>query len=337
MRIRLAEGDTVAGYRLERRVGAGGFGEVFMALRGSRRYALKFISLQRFAAWGRRELAVLVHVRHPNIVRLLGHFEWPEDEPEYLVLLMEYVEGLPLYDWAKEENPTARQVARVMSKLARALDVLHQQGVLHRDFKGENVLVRAQDTEPVLVDFGSAGWAGAPRVTGGVLAPSTLHYRSPESVRFLLRQDRAPGERYLYTVADDLYSLGVALYVLLTDAHPFDGPEDVLLTDIVKYIPKAPHMVNVRVPQALSELCMHLLDKDPRARLESALTLSTELEVIQQGAESTWDIPLCYGWSHDEATTEDVLAPAGEEQQRLLRRWIRRKPRRGRRPLAAGS
>lgn len=324
----------MAGYRLEQRIGEGGFGQVFLARRGRRRYALKFIRLLVGGAWGRRELSVLVHVRHPNVVRLFGHLEWPEEQPEYLVLLMEHVEGRPLYEWAKEENPSARQVAQVVLKLARALEFLHREGVLHRDIKGENVLVRAPGGEPVLVDFGSAEWAGAPRIMGSALAPGTLHYRSPEAVRYLLGRSREPGKDYRYTVADDLYALGVVLYALLTDAHPFDGPDDALLEEIMGLVPQAPHLANARVPQALGELCMRLLEKEPEARPASAAELVDSLEVALEGAEAAWDLPLCYGWgTAEEATTEDALAQAGPQQ--WLRRWARQKPRRGMRPTAA--
>jgi eukaryotic-like serine/threonine-protein kinase len=333
MRCRPAEGAVVGGYRLERLLGEGGFGQVFLARQGERQYALKFIRFEGGGAWGRRELAVLAHVRHPNVVRLLGHVVWPEEEPESLVLLLEYVEGLPLYEWAKEHNPTARQVARVVLRLARALESLHRQGVLHRDLKGSNVLVRSNE-EPVLVDFGSAEWAGAPRIASSILAPCALHYRSPESVRFLLRASHAPGEYYRYTVADDLYALGVILYVLLTDSHPFDGPEQTLLAEIVGHMPKAPHEGSARMPRALSELCMCLLHKEPAARPASAAESCQGLEKALQGADATWDIPLCYGWCQDEATTEDALPLADAVAQRL-RRWTRHKPRRGRRPPEA--
>lgn len=334
MRYKPVEGAVVAGYRLERLLGEGGFGQVFLARQGERQYALKFIRLEGGGVWGRRELAVLAHVRHPNVVRLLGHMVWPQEQPEYLVLLLEYVEGLPLYEWARAYNPTARQVARLVLKLARALEAVHREGVLHRDLKGSNVLVRSKEEEPVLVDFGSAEWAGAPRVAGSPLAPCTLHYRSPEAVCFLLRSSHTPGECYRYTVADDLYALGVILYVLLTDSHPFDGPEQTLLAEIVGHMPQAPHKASTRVPQALSELCLCLLHKEPGARPASAAEFCQGLEQAQLGAAADWDIPLCYGWSRDEATTEDALPLADAVAQRL-RRWTRQKPRRGQRPTQA--
>jgi serine/threonine protein kinase len=337
VRSKPKEGMVVAGYRLTRRLGGGGFGQVFLARWRRHRRALKFIPLRDAGEWGRRELSVLVHVRHANVVRLVGHAEWPEEAPEYLVLLMEYVEGQPLYEWAREENPSARQVARVVLKLARALEFLHREGVLHRDLKGDNVLVRAGEQEPVLVDFGSAAWGGAPRITRGALAPGTLHYRSPESVRFFLQPRREPGARYGYTQADELYALGVILYVLLTDGHPFDGPEDLMLGEILGRVPAAPHQLNPRVPRALSQLCMRLLEKEPITRLASAVGLGQALEEVLQGTETTWDMPLFYGWGQEVRTTEDEPARVDAGTPPWLVQWTRQRPRRGKPPAPAAS
>jgi serine/threonine-protein kinase len=327
-------GVVVGGYRVEKKLGAGGQGKVYLAWRDGRPYALKFIHLARVGEWGWRELFILLRHKFPNVVRLLSHVEWPEDQPEFLVLVMEYVRGRTLHRWAQEENPCARVVAVVLWKLARALAKVHAAEVLHRDLKDDNVLVREADGEPVLVDFGAGGMPGAPRVTRGALAPGDLHFRSPESVAFFLRESREPGERYHYCPADELYALGVILYALLTDTYPIDDAEPLMLAEILTRQPVPPHEVNERVPRALSVLCMRLLEKQPTARLASAGALCEALEEVLKEAkgDAAWEVPLFRGWDED-GSSEEALGDAA--QPAWLRRWVRQKPRRGKRPAPA--
>jgi len=258
-------GMVVSGYRIEKKLGVGGFGKVYLAWRDGSPCALKFIHLESVGEWGWRELFIMLRHQFPNVVKLLSHFKWPEQQPEYLVLVMEYVPGVTLYQWARDNNPCAREVVEKLLPLARALKEVHAKEVLHRDLKGDNVLVRETDGEPVLVDFGAGTMPGAPRVTG-VLAPANLRYRSPEAMAFFLSPDRKRGESYDYAVTDELYALGVILYVLATDLYPFDGPEDELMGEILAGNPKPPHVRNSRVPSTFSDLCLRLLAREPHAR-----------------------------------------------------------------------
>jgi len=325
-------GMVVSGYRIEKKLGAGGFGKVYLAWRDGSPCALKFIHLESVGEWGWRELFIMLRHQFPNVVRLLSHFKWPEEKPEYLVLVMEYVPGVTLYQWARDNNPCARELVEKLLPLARALKEVHAKEVKHRDLKGDNVLVREADGAPVLVDFGAGTMPGAPRVTGA-LAPANLRYRSPEAVAFFLREDRKRGESYDYTVRDELYALGVILYVLATDVYPFNGPDDELLGEILEGNPKPPHVRNSRVPRALSELCLDLLAK-ANARVPDAEALCEALEKLLEEAKADprWEVPLCYGWTVDGRTTEDAPELVGYDPQAWLRRWIRQKPKRGRPP-----
>ncbi|HYO68641.1 MAG TPA: serine/threonine-protein kinase [Archangium sp.] len=324
---------VVGGYRIEKKLGAGGFGKVFLAWRDGSPCALKFIHLESVGEWGWRELFIMLRHEFPNVVRLLSHFKWPEEKPEYLVLVMEYVPGVTLYQWARDNNPCARELVEKLLPLARALKAVHAQEVKHRDLKGDNVLVRETDGATVLVDFGAGTMPGAPRVTGA-LAPANLRYRSPEAVAFFLRENRKRGERYDYSVRDELYALGVILYVLATDVYPFNGPDDELLGEILAGAPKPPHVRNSRVPPALSNLCLRLLAK-ATARVPDAEVLCKALEKLLEEAKADphrWEMALCYGWTVDGRTTEDAPELVGHDPQAWLRRWIRQKPKRGRPP-----
>ncbi|WP_434380582.1 serine/threonine protein kinase [Melittangium boletus] len=325
-------GMGVSGYRIERKLGAGGFGKVFLAWRDGSPCALKFIHLESVGEWGWRELFIMLRHDFPNVVKLLSHFKWPEEKPEYLVLVMEYVPGVTLYQWARDNNPSARELVEKLLPLSRALKEVHAKAVKHRDLKGDNVLVRDADGAPVLVDFGAGAMPGAPRVTGA-LAPANLLYRGPEAVTFFLRESRKRGESYDYSVGDELYALGVILYVLATDVYPFNGPDDELLGEILEGNPKPPHVRNSRVPRALSELCLHLLAK-ANARVPDAEALCVALETLLEEAKADpqWEVPLCYGWTVDGRTTEDAPELVGHDPQAWLRRWIRQKPKRGKPP-----
>jgi serine/threonine protein kinase len=204
-------GTDVGSYVVEAPLGAGGFATVFLARRGGQLHALKLLSLRDHAGWAEREVLVLTHVRHRNVAQLRGFWQWPDQEPRYLVVVMEYVAGRRLDAWARAENPSARQVLLLLRDLSRALVAVHQAGVVHRDVKEANILVRQEDGEAVLVDFGVSGCEQAARVTLGMMPPGTLEYRSPEAWRFRREHRSEPAARYRPTPPDDLYALGVVL------------------------------------------------------------------------------------------------------------------------------
>ena len=216
--------------------------------------------------------------------------------------------------------------------LCHALAAVHAAGVLHRDLKPENVLVREVDGEPVLVDFGVSGVPWAPRVTSEGLAPGTLAYRSPECVRYVVDTKRSLDAPYEYSTADDLYALGVTLYLLLTDAFPSAGSGLDLMREIAREVPRTPRERNRRVPRVLSDLCMKMLEKEPQARFASAEALGEALEALLAEADPSWDEPLAYGWDAAGRTTEFELALQDAEDPLPL--WARKnlKPRRGRNP-----
>lgn len=325
-------GTRVGGYRLEARLGEGGQGTVYRARRGGRLYALKFLSLDS-PDWAWRELEVRLRLRHVGELAVEGHGLWPHQGPRFLYLVTPYVRGRPLYAWAKEKNPTARQVVHLVLEVARQLVEVHRAGVVHRDIKGPNVLVRREDGRPVLVDFGVGTYVGAPEITNPLGLPGTRHYRSPEALRF--RREHA-GEHSPARTSDDLWALGVVVYWLLTGGYPFDTEvrdEGALANLILKQEPEPPHACNPRVPRALSELCLRMLEKRPEARFLNAEALCEALETLLEEADSTWDVALCEEWGPDGATTPQMewlgLGDWLDKVRRLLV-YAKRHPRRGR-------
>ncbi|WNG27643.1 serine/threonine protein kinase [Cystobacter fuscus] len=284
--LALEPGTQVAGYTLEAILATGGSGTVYLARRGHQRVALKLVPRD---AWGEREVDALRRVRHPQVVSLLGYGLWPEQRPHFLVLTLELVEGLALDVWAHEHNPSARQLVRqVLLPLTRALAQVHAVGVVHRDIKESNVVMRAADGLPVLVDFGSARCEGAPRLTER-MPPGTREYRSPEMLRFSREWD---GGHYPATPSDDLWALGVTLYWLLTRELPFGDRGGPLAQRILEQAPRPVHDVNPRVPRALGDVCLRMLEKEPSARYPTPEALAEALVEALARADDTWDVPL---------------------------------------------
>jgi serine/threonine protein kinase len=124
----IAQGTEVRGFLIEPELGAGGFGTMFRARRGERRYALKFIRHKEVGGWAKQEVEMLLRASHRNVVGFEGCGFWPDDTREHLVVIMDYVEGRRLDVWAKEENPDARQVAQKVLGVARGLAGLHRGG-----------------------------------------------------------------------------------------------------------------------------------------------------------------------------------------------------------------
>ncbi|WP_224248707.1 serine/threonine-protein kinase [Hyalangium gracile] len=141
-----------------------------------------------------------------------------ERAAQYPYLVMERVEGMPLYEWAREARRTSRQVLRVLEQLASALAAAHALGGVHRDVKGDNVLVTSEG-RAVLLDWGCAIHPEARPVTESSLGPGTPSYRSPESLRWHWAHRRT-GERYEPQGGDDVYALGVTAYRLVTGTYP---------------------------------------------------------------------------------------------------------------------
>ncbi|AKQ65617.1 serine/threonine protein kinase [Myxococcus hansupus] len=293
---------------------------MYLAMRDGEEVALKLQDLQQMAGWPERECAILLRLRHPNVVGFRACGKYPGEAPRLFYLAMECVRGRTLHQWVEEENPSARQVARLLRGMALGLEATHAAGVVHRDLKESNVMVRESDGEPVLVDFGVGDFAGAPRITQGVLPPGTLRYRSPEALAFRRGSSSATCPKYRCGPADDVYALGVVLYWMLTGRPPFlDVVTPSEVEAVISEVPRAPHAVNPRVPAALSELCLRMLAKDAEAR-GSAAALTVDVEHALATADATWDAPLCEWRQGAEAPT--LGARSEDDNDAALVMWV---------------
>ncbi|WP_224361121.1 serine/threonine-protein kinase [Hyalangium versicolor] len=324
-------GTDVGSYAVQAPLGAGGFGTVFRAQRGGQAYALKLLELAEVGPSAIREVLALSLLNHPNVVGLHGFWQWPDEHPRYLVVVMEYVPGRQLDVWTAMENPSALRMLKLLLGAARALKAVHAAGLVHCDVKEANLIVREPEQELVLVDFGVSGQQRSSPDAAGGWPRGTADYRSPEAWRFWHSDAQARAPRYQHTEADDLYALGVVLYWLLTDVRPFITSISGGVKAVMERMPEPPRERNPRVPEELSQLCLSLLDKRPEARPRAAAVCQQVEEWLTRRGEA-WEQSLCQAFSEHNLTTE-AHGPIDEVGQWLKRtREQERRPRRGLRP-----
>jgi len=271
--------ERLSHYEIVKPLGGGGMGQVLLArdARLGRDVALKLLPreyaesperLERF----RREARLASALNHPYICTI--HDIGEHDGQPFLV--MELIEGRTLRALAGEDSPLGT-LARLGSQVAHALAAAHAAGVVHRDIKPDNIMVRA-DGYVKIVDFGLArplfeGPRDGEFTEPGMLI-GTVRYMSPEQTR---------GE--VVTGATDVFSLGVVLYELATRRHPFQSDTHVgILHAIATHAPVPPDRVNPEIPATLASLILRMLEKDARLR-PSAADVAATLEGL--GGESS--------------------------------------------------
>lgn len=259
---------------IEREAGAGGMGTVYAARdRDGTRVALKILQRRardealRFV----REAELLAELVHDNLVRYVAHGT-TNDEPW---LAMEWIEGEDLESRLSREGLTIAESIVLTEGLAGALAVAHARGVVHRDVKPANVVLRDRDIRrPVLLDFGIAHDRLAARQTKAGSVLGTLGYMAPEQAR----GDSAIDAR------TDVFSLGCILFECLTGRAAFVGESfmAVLAKVLVADIPRVSEL-RKQVPDAIDALVASMLAKDPTQRPSDAAMVAAILAAAREG------------------------------------------------------
>jgi serine/threonine protein kinase len=272
-------GRVIAGrFVLERRLGKGGMGVVYLANHNvlNRPFAVKllrreFVSNERALARFFREARVASSVDHPNIVSIYDYGQTDKGEP-YLV--MEYVEGTLLYQLvigspSKCLHPL--QAVDISLQVARALEHAHNRGVVHRDIKPENILIATVAGQPDFVkvlDFGVARVIGQPPLTRvGEEIIGTPEFIAPEMMS-------ASGE---LSPSVDLYALGIMLHDTVVGEPPWRGDIKEILQGHMNVVPPrlSDRRRNAAIPRELDELTAQLLEKNPARRPTATETVES--------------------------------------------------------------
>jgi serine/threonine-protein kinase len=265
---------TVDGrYRILDRIGSGGMADVYLAhdQHLAREVALKilhrrFARDQQFVERFRREASSAASLQHPNVVNV---YDRGEHDGTYYIA-MEHLQGRTLKDLAGQEAPLAQERAIDLGiQILQAAGFAHKRGVVHRDFKPQNVIVDSGD-EVKVTDFGIAR-AGASDITetGSILG--TAQYLSPEQAQ--------GGE---VSPSSDIYAIGVILYELLSGQLPFDGDSAVAVA--VKHLSEDPPRLSSLRPDihpGLESAVMRALAKDPAQRWRSAEEMVSTLQAAR--------------------------------------------------------
>jgi serine/threonine protein kinase/formylglycine-generating enzyme required for sulfatase activity len=267
----VAQPQYIGRYRIEKLLGQGGFGLVYLAHddRLQRSVAIKVPrSRQHLSAHGvgayLEEARAVAVLSHPNIVAI---YDFGRTEAYPCFIVSQFVDGLPLSEWMRQHHASADESAHLVAAVAEALYYAHRQGLVHRDIKPGNILIDKRGT-PFLVDFGQAlkeedKGSGAPAYIG------TPAYMSPEQAR---------GEGHRVDQRSDIFSLGAVFYELLTGSRPFNGssPDDVL-EQVRSFDPPSPRQVNDLVPKELERICVKALSKRAPERYATAKDLAEDL------------------------------------------------------------
>ena len=297
-------------YMLVEILGGGGMAEVYLAHDEilERDVALKvlrerYADDEQFVERFRREAKNAASLNHPNIVQV---YDQGRSESGTYYMAMEYVPGGTLKERIKGEGPlNPGEAAGIASRVAEALAVAHERGIVHRDIKPQNVLLTASGFEAKVADFGIARAVSSRTMTETNLVLGTAAYMSPEQVR---------GERV--GPASDLYSLGVVLYEVLTGELPYTADDPIATA--MKHLdepPRHPREVNPAVPEALDALTAKLLAKRAEDRYAEAAEVAEDLRRVRDelpplaagpGAQSTAQISQDTGKTR---TQPSVVAP----------------------------
>ncbi|MFT5358416.1 MAG: serine/threonine protein kinase [Polyangiales bacterium] len=308
-------GRTLAGrYAIIERIGAGGMGIVYRAFHEvvGRDVAIKFLSPELAYDPGNRtrflrEARAANRIDHEHIIDIT---DFGETDDGQVYLVMEFLRGRPLNDVIADGPMSLRRALTLTAQIASALARAHELDVVHRDMKPDNLfLLEGYEGDFVkILDFGLAHMKGELRVTATGTVFGTPEYISPEQAR------GAP-----VTGATDLYSFGVVLFEMLTGQLPFEGATTELIFKHLRATPPSLRELRPEIPEALEELVLSLLEKDPEDRLREAFVLRERVREFLRDIPVAAPLPLVPRPAKNTETLADHPTPLDTAE-----RWTRR-------------
>ncbi len=286
-------------YEMNELIGVGGMAYVYKAYDciDDRTVAVKilrdeFLTNEEFIRRFRNESKAIAILNHPNIVKVLdvGFGE----RLQYIV--MEYIDGITLKEYLDQRKDIRwKEAVHFVVQILRALQHAHDKGIVHRDIKPQNIMLLSDGTIKV-TDFGIARLSRtAVRATmEGEKAIGSVHYISPEQARGEITDEKA-----------DLYSVGVALYEMLTGKLPFEADNAVSVA-IMQMQNEAtpPHEINPDIPEGLEQITMRAMQKDLTKRYQSAAEMLGDFDEFKRNPSIKFE----YTYFADEPPTRYVDA-----------------------------
>ena len=294
----LKAGQTLAHFKIIKRLGAGGMGEVYLAedSKLGRKIALKILLADFFEDDERkerfyREAKTAAGISHPNVMGIhdIGRAVDPDSGQDLDYIVMEYIEGQSLSEYIRNNKLDIKNTIRLAEHIAAGLNAAHKVNVVHRDIKADNIIINEEGTSKIL-DFGLAkpvttfesdkNGVEADTIsqeltrTGKIIG--TVSYMSPEQVRGETLDTRS-----------DIFSFGILLYRMVTGKLPFEGETQVsTLAKILEVHQEPPRLINEQIPAELERIIDKCLKKDPNDRYQDTRDLVVDLRNLRRQYES---------------------------------------------------
>ena len=291
-------------YRLDDRIAAGGMGEVWRATDTvlGRDVAVKTLHADRAGDPGfqerfRHEARSMAALHHPGVADVYDFGETADGTDAYIV--MARIDGQPLTERIAERGRlTAAETMSVVAQAARALEAAHEAGIVHRDVKPSNLIIK-DDGTVVLVDFGVARSAGSSTLTGAREVVGTAMYIAPEQVS---KETTGPPA--------DIYALGVVAYHCLAGHPPFTGDNPIAIA--MQHLSEPPPDLPADVPPAVRAVVERAMAKNPADRFPTAAAMAEAADRAVSGGDTTAILAAPrYGAVPTPTTLAEPLGPAG--------------------------
>jgi len=287
--VALNPGQMLAHYRLEKQIGEGGMGVVWLAedTRLGRRVALKVLPASMAGDAARRarferEARAIAALNHPNIVTLHS----VEESEGITFLTMELVDGRRLREMVPKDGLGLQKILEYSLAIADALAAAHEQGVIHRDLKPDNIMVTGSGRVKVL-DFGLAKMREAAEESPNTSMPTTAVTEEGKIVGTVAYMSPEQAEGKTLDQRSDIFSFGVVLYEMSTGRRPFQGDTAIsTISAILKDTPVPPHEINTSLPPQLARIVRRCLEKEPDRRYHSTPDLRNDLRELKEDSES---------------------------------------------------